>query len=100
MYTGNPSQQAKFEAARHARQVIAAVLADPAVRSATKFIAINLIVRATRRVYKNPKAQDNQVIVTIGAPDYRELRFIRECRRAGVTLPVRKVRLRLIKRRA
>lgn len=73
-------------------------------RSAVKYLADDLVVRATRtcyrankqRPYKNQRSET--LAVTFGKPNYRERKFLRTCRKAGEPVPVRKVQLTPYKR--
>lgn len=65
---------------------------------ATKYLAPNHIVRATRKNYKhkeNPKGTTIEIILTIGRPNYAEREFVKKCRRAGEPFPVKGVQLRM-----
>lgn len=78
-----------------------AVVANGA-RSATKYLSDRLVVRATRRLYGGkilPKHYNTEVVITVGRPNYRERQFIKECKRAGESFPVRKIQLRFPRRR-
>lgn len=75
--------------------VLEQIMRSDAVR-ATKYIAPNHIVRATRKSYKyrgGPK--DNfEIMLTIGKPNYAEREFVKKCKKAGEPFPVKKVQLR------
>jgi len=65
---------------------------------ATKYLAPNHIVRATRKNYKHsggPKDATIEIILTIGRPNYAEREFVKACKRAGEPFPVKKVQLRM-----
>lgn len=69
-------------------------LNDGEFRSATKYMGSRLVVRATWRCKPNKKNTREELVITYGAPNYREAKFIRDCFAAGENLPVKKVQLR------
>lgn len=73
-------------------KLFSAVLTD-GIRKATKFIAPNLVVKATRRHKPDKRERLKEIVVTIGRPNYAEREFIRSCRKAGEPFPVRKLQL-------
>lgn len=76
--------------------VLEAVMRTDAIR-ATKYLATNHIVRATRKRYGHiggPKDTTIEVILTIGKPNYAEREFVKACKKAGEPFPVKKVQLR------
>lgn len=85
----------------YAGRVVEAVLLTGS-RCATKFVHPKFVVRATRRMSsKRKNAADGRkdsdsitLSVTIGAPNYRERKFIEDCKAAGERFPVRNIRLR------
>ena len=63
---------------------------------ATKYLAPNHIVRATKKRYgyaRGPK-ENFEIILTIGKPNYAEREFVKVCKKAGEPFPVKKVQLR------
>ena len=73
-------------------QVVSAVQST-AVRKATKFVSEQFIVRATRRFKPDGRTSRVEFILTLGRPNYREQKFIRECVSSGEPFPVKKVQL-------
>jgi len=64
---------------------------------ATKYLAPNHIVRATRKRYSlmnGPKQSTIEITLTIGKPNYAEREFVKACKKAGEPFPVKKVQLR------
>lgn len=63
---------------------------------ATKYIDKNFIVRATRKLSqkKIDKRQNAEVILTIGRPNARESLFIKQCKKAGESFPIKKIQLK------
>lgn len=66
-------------------------------RKATVFQSPKLIIRATRRFKKSGRNTRDEVLLTFGAPNYAERKFIKACQKAGEPLPVRKVQLKWFK---
>lgn len=63
-------------------------------RMATYYINDRLIVRATRRMAPDGRAKRVEMVLTYGAPNFVERRFIRLCKQAGEPLPVRRVQVK------
>lgn len=64
-------------------------------RSAEKYISPNLVVRASRRLFRGKIIKGNiEIVLTIGRPNYAQRYFITDCKVAGEPLPVKKVILR------
>lgn len=74
-------------------QVVAALLASRA-HKATKYLTERAVVKACRRHKLDRRNKRQEFVLTIGAPNYEEREFIRKCKRAGETLPVKKVQLK------
>lgn len=80
---------------RFAQKVIDTLVASGAWR-ATKYISDRVVVTATRKLFRRRlpgKRYNIEVILHSGRPNYREREFIKECKRAGVTFPVKKIHL-------
>lgn len=80
---------------KSAQKVIDAVVANGAYR-ATLYVSDRLVMRATRRLHRGriPRKTENiEVTVTSGRPNYRERKFIKLCKKAGESFPVRRVQL-------
>lgn len=78
------------------RRVVEAVLELENVRQATVFRSPTLTVRATRR-WKHGRDFHNEIMLTIGRPNFAEREFIRDCQKAGEPFPVRKIQLKFYK---
>ena len=63
-------------------------------RMATKFLDSNKVVRATRQFKRSARDSRTTLIVTLGAPNYRERYFIKQCVKAKEPFPVRKIQLK------
>lgn len=63
---------------------------------ATKYIDINFIVRATRKLHRRKidKRGNAEIVVTIGRPNYLERDFIKQCKKAGEKFPVKGIILK------
>lgn len=78
--------------ARWLPSVVGPVLSG--MRRATKYVSPQLTVKATRRHRFSRRETRNEILVTIGVPNYLEQRFIRACRKAGEPFPVRRVQVK------
>ena len=72
-------------------QVVRYVIYGDAYR-ATKYISDKLVIKATRRHKFYEKANRQEVVVTIGAPNYLERKFIKLAKTEP--LPIRNVQLK------
>lgn len=66
----------------------------PEARQATVYLSETLIVRATARFKFARRMRINEVVLTVGKPNYREREFIRTCKKAKEPLPVKKVQIK------
>lgn len=75
--------------------VLSNLLAVPNIKNATKFLTPKRTVRGT--VIGKPRKNEGRVCVSlsIGVPNYRERKFIKDCQQAGEPFPVAKVQLKL-----
>jgi len=64
------------------------------LRHAIKYLTPTLVVKATVMHKHIRRASQVSMVVTIGRPNYRERRYVRALKRAGVQFPCRKVQLR------
>jgi len=74
--------------------VVCSALITGDCRSATKYLGSRLVVRASWRHKPSNSNTREEMVVTYGAPNYLEAKFIKDCFAAGENLPVRKVQLR------
>jgi len=65
-------------------------------KTATKFLDDKTVVRATWRhkIYARKNSRRREMVVTFGAPNYRERAFISACKKAGEPFPVKKIQFR------
>jgi hypothetical protein len=78
--------------------VISTLLGSRA-RTATKYISDKLTIRASRKLYKGKlprKGSNEEVILTIGRPNYSARQFIKMCKKSGEPFPVKKIQLKFI----
>lgn len=72
------------------------------VHKAAKYLDTNLVVRATRPVFgprgkkRVLKGGNFQVVLTIGKPNYEERKFIKACKKAKESFPIKKVQLKFV----
>lgn len=63
-------------------------------RKATYYVSENLVVRATRRHKPDARNKRVEMVLTYGAPNFVERRFIRLLKKAGEKLPLRRVQFK------
>lgn len=66
-------------------------------KRATKFISPKHVVAGSRRRKRSKRERYVDVVVKIGAPNFRERAFIRACQKSGEPFPVKKVQLKWFK---
>lgn len=76
------------------------LLADSTVKSATKYVSACFVVKLTRKHKVDRRDRHEEFILTIGRPNYAERAFIKDCKAAGETFPVRKVQLKHYSKKA
>jgi len=63
------------------------------VRQGTKYLSPTLVVKATmRRSTRNTPKQE--ILVTIGGPNYREREFLKAAKKVGTEFPIDTVQMR------
>lgn len=76
--------------------------------SATKFLSPRRVVRATRKIYKcyskkkysfNREGKNIELTVTIGRPNHREEKFIKDAVKVGYAFPLRQIWLKPVPER-
>lgn len=73
--------------------VCGALIASDA-KTAVKFLDDKTVVRATWHNKPLSRNYRETMVVSYGAPNYREVAFIKACKKAGEPLPVKKIQLR------
>ena len=70
-----------------------ALMSDPGCRRVTKFISPKFTLKATYRGKRATLSRQHEILVTFGAPNYAENKFIKRCLKAGEAFPVKKLQL-------
>lgn len=65
------------------------------VRKATAFISPTLTIKATAQRRQDKRSKSVTVLVTAGAPNFLERRFIKVCQKAGMAFPLRQIQWKL-----
>lgn len=65
---------------------------------ATKYLDERYIINATRRAHKRKfNVRDNvEIVLTIGRPNYAERAFIKTCKKAKESFPVKKIQIKFV----
>lgn len=75
--------------------VVNALLLNGA-KTATKYVSEKLTIRASRKLYGGklpPKGSNEEIVLTIGRPNFEAREFIKKCKKAGEKFPVKKIQL-------
>ena len=74
--------------------VAAILIATKDAKSAIKYLSDKLVVKAAW--HNKPKANNRgeTMVVTFGKPNYREMAFIKNLKKAGEPFPVKKIQLK------
>lgn len=67
------------------------VVAMPNVRKAIAYLAPNFVVKATAQRRQDGRDSRMTLLVTVGAPNFVERRFIKVCQKAGIVFPLRQI---------
>ena len=60
--------------------------------TATKYLAENQIVRATRKMYSGrPSRSKVEIVLQIAKPNFLERKFVKLCKKAGEPFPVQNI---------
>lgn len=78
---------------RAVSQVVHALISSGA-RTATKYVAPDMMIRATRRHRPKRRKKAIEIVLTIGRPNHEARKFIARASKAGETFPVRKVQIK------
>lgn len=87
-----------YMAAKYIDYVVRDVLGDD-VKRATKYIADNFVVTATRKCFGGKIDRRDatiDIILKIGRPNYAERKFIKLCKKSGEPFPIKKIQLKMI----
>lgn len=80
-------------------ELIELILEGGAVR-ATKYYDDHTVVSAQRKLFQGKiyrKDRRAEIIFKIGVPNYKELKFIKLCKKSGEPFPVKKIQIKFIK---
>jgi len=80
-------------APKYFSEVCAALLATRN-KTAIKYIDAKTVVKATWKHKPDGRNRSESMVVTFGAPGYREAAFVKACKKAGEPFPVKKVQFR------
>jgi threonyl-tRNA synthetase len=61
------------------------------VRRATAFISPKLTIKATAQRRQDKRNRSETILVTVGAPNFVERRFIKVCQKAGMVFPLNQI---------
>ena len=78
---------------------VISALVGQSVKRATKYIDPKTVITATRVTYKGKIDKRDSTIdvrLKIGAPNYQERIFIKQCKKAGERFPVKRIQLKHI----
>lgn len=67
---------------------------DTGCRKATAYISDSMVATATARHRPDKRNKRTEFVVKLGAPNFLERRFIRQCKKVGMCFPLRQVQLR------
>jgi len=66
---------------------------NPDLRRATAYISRTETVKVSRRRKLDRRYRQEEFVVTLGTPNYRERQWIKDAQKASVSFPVRKIQL-------
>lgn len=85
------SKQDYEHAMRKLGETVGDVVTGTNVRRATAYISPALTMKATAQRRQSNRDRSATVLVTVGAPNFLEKRFIRLCQKAGMCFPLRQI---------
>jgi hypothetical protein len=74
--------------------MVAALIADRTLYSATKYVSPKKTIRVTRRLKGSSRSTRDEFVITLGAPNYLAARFIKQCKAAKEPFPVLKIQFK------
>lgn len=74
------------------------------VRRVTKYVAPNLVISMSARIYKSDKKRKkrdvkssrSEFVIKIGSPNYLERKFIKVAKKANEEFPIKKLQLKYL----
>ena len=64
-------------------------------RRAVAYLDAKTVVMGTRQRKLSLRDRSHTIIVTYGAPNYRQRKFVKQCKKAKEPLPLRKIQIEL-----
>jgi hypothetical protein len=74
--------------------VVCDALIGSGMKTAIKIVDENTTVKATWRNKPSGRKSREEMVVTFGKPNYLDRVFIRKCKKAGKSFPVKKIQFR------
>lgn len=78
-------------AMRKLGECVGDVAMQPNTRRATAYISPKLTIKATAQRRHDKRGNSETILLTIGAPNFLERRFIRICQKAGMSFPLSQI---------
>ena len=73
---------------------VVSTLVNSDCKTAVQYIDTKTVVKATWKHKPDGRNRSETIILTFGAPGFREAAFIKSCVKAGEPFPVKKIQLR------
>ena len=70
------------------------MICDSTIKKATYYFDPKRVMKLTRRHKYRRNARQMEFVLTTGAPNYAERKFIQDCIKAGEPFPIRKVQIK------
>lgn len=74
-----------------------AVLSNPKVKQASKYLSPNEVVKVTRQRRADRREKAITLLLTIGKPNFLGRRFVKAAKKAGEAFPVKKVQVKFLR---
>lgn len=65
-------------------------------KKATKYLDEKTVVKATYRGKLVSSSPTHEILITLGAPNFAERKFIKACKKAGEPFPIKKIQLKFL----
>lgn len=75
-------------------KAVTSLLELTSARKVTVYQSPDVVVKATRQRKPTKHSRTETILVTLGAPNFVERKFIKQCKAAGEPLPVRKPQIK------
>lgn len=89
------SENPMLQANSYVGLLISIIEAGSLIRTAYKVISPKLVVRVSRRTKFYKRNRRNEFVVTVGEPNYKTVKFIKDCKAAKEPFPVMRVQIEL-----